>query len=279
MNKVRANQIAAKALQTRRNYLYVAPNVPICPFNLAEAMGFDVRFVDIPSLEGMYLADDLTILIGSLRPEGRKNFTCAHEIGHHILGHGTAIDEILNALPDKTIEQEADFFAAMLLMPLSAVRKLSCEIVLDFDNPSETKIYFVSRCLGVSYLALVTQLYQVLNLISYPDYMKLKQATVSSIKERILGCKVSDEIFLVGSWWKEKAIDVTMGDLLLSASSLIVEGSTISTHGKLNGRYIFRAGKAGIAKISDGNALNLFVRVSREHFSGLNQYRYLEEEE
>ena len=145
MNKVRANQIAAKALQTRRNYLYVAPNVPICPFNLAEAMGFDVRFVDIPSLEGMYLADDLTILIGSLRPEGRKNFTCAHEIGHHILGHGTAIDEILNALPDKTIEQEADFFAAMLLMPLSAVRKLSCEIVLDFDNPSETKIYFVSQ--------------------------------------------------------------------------------------------------------------------------------------
>ncbi len=110
MNKVRANQIAAKALQIRKNYLYAGPSIPICPFNLAEAMGFDVRFVKISSFEGMYLSDKLIILIGAERPEGRKNFTCAHEIGHHVLGHGTVIDEVLNVTPDKVIEQEADFF-------------------------------------------------------------------------------------------------------------------------------------------------------------------------
>ena len=279
MNKVKANQIATKALQIRKNYLYAGPNIPICPFNLAEAIGLHVRFVKISSFEGMYLADELTILVSAERPEGRKNFTCAHEIGHHVLGHGTVIDEILSVPPDKAIEQEADFFAAMLLMPLSAVRKLSREMDLNFDDPDETKIYFASRCLGVSYLALVTQLYQILKLISYSDYTNLKKAKVSSIKERIIKCIISDDIFLVGGWWKEKAIDVTVGDLLLSESPLIIEGSAITTHEKLDGKYVIRAGRAGISRISDGKNLNLFVRVSRKYFAGLNQYRYLKEEE
>ncbi len=133
-------------------------------------------------------------------------------------------------------------------MPLSAVRKLSREMDLNLDDPDETKVYFASRCLGVSYLALVTQLYQILNLISYSDYTKLKKVKVSSIKERILRRKISDDIFSVGSWWKEKAIDVTVGDLLLSENSLILEGSAITTHEELDGKYVIRAERAGISK-------------------------------
>ena len=119
MNKVRANQIVAKALQTRKKFLNAGANSPICPYNLAEAMGFDIRFVNIPSFEGMYLADDGVILISADRPEGRKRFTCAHEIGHHVLGHGTVIDEIIGSGPDKEIEKEAAESGFQSTIPLS----------------------------------------------------------------------------------------------------------------------------------------------------------------
>ncbi len=69
IKKIRANQIAIQALRTRK-YLSVNANSPICPYNLADAMGFDIRFVKISSFEGMYLADENMILVSAERPEG-----------------------------------------------------------------------------------------------------------------------------------------------------------------------------------------------------------------
>ncbi len=151
IKKIRANQIAAQALRTRKKYLSATANIPICPYNLADAMGFDIRFVKISSFEGMYLADESMILVSAERPEGRKRFTCAHELGHHVLGHGTKIDEIINSGSNKAIEQEADFFAAMLLMPLSVVKRAAHDIGINFDFVSHEQIYVLSKYLGVSY--------------------------------------------------------------------------------------------------------------------------------
>ena len=69
IKKIRANQIAIQALRTRK-YLSATANSPICPYNLADAMGFDIRFVKISSFEGMYLADENMILVSAERPEG-----------------------------------------------------------------------------------------------------------------------------------------------------------------------------------------------------------------
>ena len=59
----------------------------VCVYDLAEHLGIEVRFTDIPSMEGMYyLASEPSIILSSLRPPGRRVFTCAHELGHHSNG-------------------------------------------------------------------------------------------------------------------------------------------------------------------------------------------------
>ena len=68
----------------------------VCVYDLAEHLGIEVRFTDIPSMEGMYyLASEPSIILSSLRPPGRRVFTCAHELGHHSNGDGTTIDQLV----------------------------------------------------------------------------------------------------------------------------------------------------------------------------------------
>jgi Zn-dependent peptidase ImmA (M78 family) len=278
LNKVRANQIAKKALQTRLQYLGVKPSVPICPFNLAETMGFDVRFVKISSFEGMYLADDLVILIGAERPEGRKSFTCAHEIGHHVLGHGTVIDEIIESGSDKEIEQEADFFGGMLLMPESLIRRIAKDLQIDFSKPDPDKLYIASRYIGASFTGLVTHLHFNLKLVDYATYKSLKKLDVGSIKKRLSGEKVTGDVFVVGDWWKDKAIDMCVGDLIVSAEKCEVEGSAVAL---MDGKALHKivAVEPGLSKITAPGGWSAYIRVCRKDYVGMNQYRFEEDVE
>lgn len=278
MNKVRANQIVKLALQTRLKYLGVRPSVPICPFNLAEAMGIDVRFVKISSFEGMYLADHLFILVGAERPEGRKVFTCAHEIGHHVLGHGTVIDEIIESGSDKEIEKEADFFGGMLLMPDSLIKRVARDLKIDFSNPDPEKLYIASRYIGASYVGLITHLSFNIKCITYAQYTQLKKSSVAAIKRNLSGEKVTGDVFVIGGWWKDKAIDMCVGDQILSEQPANVEGSAIKyiDHDTCR-KYV--ALEPGIAKISTEDGWSAYVRVSRKNYTGMNQYRFEEDVE
>jgi len=279
LNRVRANQIAKFALQTRKTFLNVEASNPVCPYNLAEAMGLDVRFIDIPSFEGMYLADDGVILIAADRPEGRKSFTCAHEIGHHVLKHGTVIDEIIESGSDKAVENEADFFASMLLMPQSAVTRAGKAIGLDFKNPDPEKVYILSSYLGVSYKALIVQLRFNLKLVDYSAYQTLGFKSVNSIKESLRSERGGGDVFVLGAWWREKSIDVISGDLIHCHVPVKVEGAAISLlNGGCEGTLV-QAIEPGIAKISAYDGWSAFVRVSRKAFAGLNQFRHEEEVE
>src|SRR5437867_1910276 len=95
-------------------------------YDVVTTLGMEVRFVDIPSLEGMYTqGTPPTIVISSLRPVVRQIFTCAHELGHHEFGHGEMVDELSERRTSSKVtdprEREADGFAANLLMPPTAV--------------------------------------------------------------------------------------------------------------------------------------------------------------
>ena len=90
-----ARQAMAAALRTRLALGYGLDHA-VCVYDLAEKLGLEVRFLDLPSMEGMYTsASDPTIIISSLRPPGRRAFTCAHELGHHNRGDGVQIDEFV----------------------------------------------------------------------------------------------------------------------------------------------------------------------------------------
>src|SRR6267143_925927 len=86
--------LAARAVKRAgevRRRCGVAPDAPLWPFGAAESLNISVRVVDLPTLEGVYLRDQATIVVGTRRPFGRRRYSCAHEIGHHVFGHGTRI--------------------------------------------------------------------------------------------------------------------------------------------------------------------------------------------
>jgi Zn-dependent peptidase ImmA (M78 family) len=91
-----AQAAMVRALQMRARAGYPLRD-PVCVYALAERLGIEVRFLDIPSMEGIYRGPKHpTIILSSLRPPGRQAYNCAHELGHHDLGHGAQFDELID---------------------------------------------------------------------------------------------------------------------------------------------------------------------------------------
>lgn len=278
MEKIRAVQVSAKALKTRKKFLGALPHQPICPYALGEAMGFDIRFVNIPSFEGMYVADQNLILISSDRPEGRKRFTCAHEIGHHVLEHGTIIDEIITSGSNKQEEQEADYFASLLLMPPSAISRAFQSYDIKPEQLTGMDAYSLSKYFGASYEGFVTHIHFNLKLITYRKYQELKREDLSGIRKAICGDPKVSQTIWVGSWWVEKAIDIEVGDVVVSDTSLNIDGPEIIYSLRLNEKYLYKATKPGITRLGN-DQWSSFVKVSRSKFHGFLQYKYDEDDE
>lgn len=279
MQRVRAAQIASKALKARKTYMGIGAHVPVCPYSLCEAMGLDLRFVKIASFEGMYVANQNLILISSDRPEGRKRFTCAHEIGHHELGHGTVIDEMVTHGSDKQEEEEADLFAGMLLMPSSAVTRALTRYDVAADKMQNNDAYILSKYFGVSYQAFIFHIYRNLRLITYRQYQSLKNTELSEVREFISGVSTKSQVFSVGNWWDEKAIDLEVGDLVVSGDTLSIDGPMIIDELYHNfSHYVYKAVSPGIARLYSYH-WSCFAKVSRHKFQGFFQYKYDEEEE
>ena len=79
---------------TERTQAGIDLKSPTCIYSLCETHGVNVRFNDI-NMEGMYDRQPKPrIHISALRPLARRAFTCAHELGHHVFGHGSTIDEL-----------------------------------------------------------------------------------------------------------------------------------------------------------------------------------------
>lgn len=278
MERIRAIQIASKALKTRKTYLGVGLHTPICPYSLCESMGLDLRFVRIPSFEGMYVANHNLVLISSERSEGRKRFTCAHEIGHHELGHETTIDEIVEHGSNKQEEQEADFFAGMLLMPSSAINRTLNRYGAVVEKLESNDAYILSRYFGVSYEAFIFHIHRNLRFINHKQYRKLKNIKLVDIRKSISGTTTKSQVFLIGDWWDEKAIELEVGDIVVSKKSLSIDGPQIFK--KLTQEsfgHMYEAVSPGITRLFNDN-WNCFSKISRQKFQGFFQYKYDEEE-
>lgn len=279
MDKIRATQIASKAMKVRKRFLSAGPHLPICPYALCEAMGFDLRFVKIPSFEGMYVAELNKVLISAERPEGRKRFTCAHEIGHHVLGHGTVIDEMLECGSDKKEEQEADFFASMLLMPSSAITRALNRFQIAAENLTPDNAYILSKYFGVSYKAFVAHIHSNLRLILYKHYQNLNKAKLADIRFSISGLTTKNQVFKIGNWWDEKPIEMEVGDIIVSKAKLSIDGPQILVRKDAENNFIYEAIAAGITRIQKDDDWSCFIKVSRYKFQGMYQFKYEEEDD
>ena len=255
----------------------------ICVYDLAERLGIEVRFTDIPSMEGMYCRElGPAILLSALRPTGRRAYNCAHELGHHSNGDGTQIDQIVDELTRNRfdpMEFAADCFAGALLMPKMAVQRAF--VLRDWSIPDCTagQIYTLANYFGVGYSTLVYHMRSSLRLLSYNHADTLLKVNIRFARAEALGWESPAQVWIVDSYWKGRSIDVEVGDLILVRGRPILEGISIAQVQDNRDGVLFRALKPGISRCYGGSDWAAFVRVSRRGFVGRSMFRHMEEVE
>lgn len=251
------------------------------PCDIYEAIarhGVDLQFVDIPSLEGMYLeeAEAERICVCSHRPVGRQHFTAAHELGHHVLGHGTRFDAVIDELgeaaqltPD---EVAADAFAQYMLMPPRAVQVAFRQRGLDLDHLEPLAVYRAACWLGVGYSTLLNQMLYSLGLLSRPDHRRLAKISPKGIRAKLAGGVSDHDVWVVDHLWVERRLHTQLDDLIIG---LAPGRSTHMLRELDGGKYIANAVGESIFPLAAGGALT--VSISRAAYVGFYEYRYLGE--
>ena len=253
----------------------------ICVYDLAERLGIEVRFAEIPSMEGMYYrASEPAIILSSLRPSGRRTFTCAHELGHHSNGDGTSVDQLVEKPRRSGFDAKefaADCFAGALLMPRMALQRAFALREWDIQECTPGQTYTVSNYFGVGYSALVQHMRSGLRLLPDAHAAALLKVSPRKAQAQALGWESQETVWIVDQHWKGRAIDVEIADLIFVQRQPIFEGDCLAQVQDIREGRLFRARQPGIGKFCDGDGWSAFVRVSRRAFVGRNIFRHLEE--
>jgi hypothetical protein len=227
-----ARQALRAAMQLRRN-LAIPREAPVNAFDIAQMSGLDVRFLDVPSLEGMFVRDPgLRVLLPSLkhRPRGRVLFSCAHEIGHHQFGHGTKADEYLADGPRHASSSEeflADSFAGHLLMPRATVMDAFQRRKWDATHPTAQQAYLIGGELGVGFATLLGHMQWSLELISRADHDQLTKVAPKTLKLKFTGDRAVRRVIVVDPFWRQAvSIDAECGE---SVGGTIIADATTNT--------------------------------------------------
>lgn len=272
-----------KALRVRRN-MGIGLKTPVCVFDLANEMGIEVRFVDAPSLEGIYSRwPEPVIIVSALRPAGRQAFTGGHELGHHEYGHGFCVDELLadnDVEPVKEEEFLANCFSGFLLMPKAAVvRAFTCRR-WDVAECSPLQMYTIAGWLGVGYETLITHMRASLGLLSLAQAEALRKTSPKDIRARLMGKSCQENVVAVDCWWADRAIDLQVGDFVLAMPKVISERCCIRLVRRDEKSSVFRAEQPGLGRICEPESgWSAFVRVSRSNYVGRGIFRHEEEVE
>ena len=268
MNKWQAiaRQAMTAALRTRLSLGY-GLNHAVCVFDLAEKLGVEVRFLDLPSMEGMYTSASMpTIIISSLRPPGRRAFTCAHELGHHNRGDAVEIDEFVEQW-DKprfdTKEFAADCFAGALLMPKLAVSKAFASRGWRIEECTPQQAFMVAGYFGVGYTTLI--------------HHALLKTSPRKAQSLLVGWQTPQKVAVLDAHWTGRTVEVEVGDLILVRGGAQSEGSCIEPSSGVEHGRLFRAVRPGIGRLEAGLAWSIFVRVARRDYVGRAMYRHWEE--
>ena len=275
-----ARQAMAAALRTRLSAGYGLDHA-VCVYDLAEKLGVEVRFLDIPSMEGMYSsASSPTIIVSSLRPPGRRAFTCAHELGHHHRNDGVKIHELADQQDRPRFDPEefmADCFAGALLMPKIAVSKAFSKRGWSIEHCTPEQVYSVAGYFGVGYSTLVHHLRGALQVLSGQRAKALLKVSPRNAQSLLLGWQTNETVVVVDSHWKKRAVDVEVGDFILVPGEARSEGAHLEPSSEVKQGRLFRAARPGIGRLTTENQWSAFVRVARRNYVGRALYRYWEE--
>jgi Zn-dependent peptidase ImmA (M78 family) len=253
----------------------------ICVYDLAQRLGIEVRILDIPSMEGMYYrASEPTIILSSLRPPGRRAFTCAHELGHHSRGDGTRIDQLVEQWQRPKFdpgEFAADCFAGALLMPKMAVERAFALREWKMSESTPEQAYTVSNYFGVGYTTLIHHMRSALLLLPDARAEALLKIRPRQAQALALGWETPETVWVVDGHWSDRAIDVEAGDLIFVDGQPNSEGDCVEHVLDTERGRLLRARQPGIGRLENGSTWSAFVRVSRRGFIGRSLFRHREE--
>lgn len=267
---------------------------PVDIYALAKATGAKVRFVDIASVEGLYGRGEAgtVIWLSSLRPLPRRNFSCAHELGHHVFGHGSTVDELLEEAaagaggrgsgPFRPEEFLADTFAGYTLMPALGVRHAFAARGWDARAATPEQVFTVACHFGVGYETLVAHLAYALKAIPAARADELRKTGPKEIREVVLGAPATDPLIIADERWASPTLDAEVGTTLLLPAGIEAESDLIVTRQgeHPSGGRVYRAVRPGIVRVARPDPpWAAFVRVARYQFAGFAEYRHLEQED
>lgn len=255
---------------------------PTCVYGLCDVHRVTVRFNDI-NMEGMYdRVPKPRIHVSALRPLARRAFTCAHELGHHIFGHGSTIDEMQdqqsNSDERHPNEVLADAFAAFVLMPTLGLREAFNRRGLDPNTASGTDIYAIACNFGVGQSTLVNHLAYGIGIMNAAQRAALGQVTPKMIRTGLLGEIVPEPLTVADLHWNSPTLDAEEGALLLLPAGVVVDTTILMPQRDVTAGRVFRTMKPGITRVViPGTSWATYVRVAPRKYVGLARYRHLED--
>lgn len=189
--KRRAALAEARMRATRLHQRMGTPmDRPVDVFALTQRLGVWLAAQPMDNTYGFYLHDNEAsgIVVNSRHPEVLQRYTCAHELGHHLLGHGSHTDDQATVEAGAEVavrEHQAQAFAAALLMPGPLVNR-TLRGLGAAAGPTAADIYLASRDLAVSYTAMVWGLAE-LNKLDRRTAASLAQTGVRRVKDALRG--------------------------------------------------------------------------------------------
>lgn len=191
LTRTHAQHAVAEALRVRASQS-IPPRDPIRVYDLAQDLGVEVRFESLASLEGIFSSGQPpTAIISSLRPQGRRAYTCAHELGHWRLGDAIGLDELMESRNRKFYqnprERAAQLFAGTLLMPNPAV--VHALRVRNWNPVTCTPLQIISLAtvFGVGYSSFIEHLEFGISLIPADRALDLKRMSIKKLGPRLPG--------------------------------------------------------------------------------------------
>lgn len=277
--KMLALQAARVAANVREN-LELPDDQPGCPYECAARLGLSVRFTDI-NMEGIYARSARPlILLSALRPLGRKKFNGAHELGHHVFGHGTRLDELQERGnlaswqdPDEFL---ADTFAGHFLMPVIGLRGAFRRRNWDIAKATPAQMYSVACDFGVGYRTLVIHLAYGIAMLRAERARHLLSVSPKAIRTSILGPDAATPFLIASSKRTCPHIDAETGMMIVLPRDTIAETGHLERIMALPTATVFRANSPGIAQVRSQD-WRASIRISRKSYVGLAKYRHLEE--
>jgi hypothetical protein len=255
---------------------------PICIYGLCDTLGIAVRFNDI-NMEGMYQRGlPPRIHLSALRPLPRRAFNCAHELGHHVFGHGSSIDELREDAKAPRWEDPkeflADAFAGFILMPVIGLRRAFFIRGWTPETATPVQIFTIACEFSVGYATLLTHVSMALNMLSRGRADALRRVTPKALRVEILDTLTPGPLIVADRYRTAPTLDAEVNTLLLLPPGTEVAGGGLAFERDLGTGRLFRAVKPGVVQASI-DAWAVFVRIAPEAYAGLAQYRHLEEDQ